>query len=238
MRTLFLKAGARPNSGPTHSHYHRGAAWTVASVLIVASATAASAETLTWKLKPGQVLHYVMEQKSVMTASTNAGRQNKSTRSQTMNFTWTVLSVSPDGVANISQHVDRIRMRAEVPPFMPFEFDSQGAKVDPPAPFEVEQKLLSAMAGSEFSFNFPKPRSSRSRAPSQPIPRAPHPTSPSRPSRNSFSNRLRPPSPQPISSQALPGPVKPPNSRARSERSYSTKFSPSSVPTPRTPACS
>jgi hypothetical protein len=152
MQTLFLDDDARKGTRVTQASRRPPRAWSVALLLLIASSATARAETLKWKLQPGQVLHYVMEQKSVMTATTATGRQNKSTRTQTMNFTWTVSSVTADGVAEITQHIDRIRMRAEIPPYMPFDFDSKGPKVDPPAPFEVEEKLLSAMAGSEFSF--------------------------------------------------------------------------------------
>ena len=54
--------------------------------------------------------------------------ERKETRTHTLDFSWKVVSVGAGGEAEITHRVDRIRMRAEVPPFMPFEFDSAATK--------------------------------------------------------------------------------------------------------------
>jgi hypothetical protein len=151
MRILLLTSAE--NRDWRRKQFRLNVPWASATALFLVATLAnrADAETLTWKFKPGQVLHYVMEQKSVMTASAG-GRQTKSTRTYTMNFTWTVGIVGEDGVAQITQHIDRMRTRVESPPYMPFEFDSKGPKSDAQGPYEFEEKLMTAMTGSEFSF--------------------------------------------------------------------------------------
>ena len=111
----------------------------------------ADAQVLRWKFQPGEVLRYSMEQKISMTAR-GADRETKQTRSQTVEMSWKVNSVTGDGQAEITQRIDRVRLRAEAPPFMPFEFDSNQPKAEAPGPFEAEAQMLRAMAGAEFTF--------------------------------------------------------------------------------------
>ncbi len=47
---------------------------------------------------------------------------------------------------------DRVRMRAEMPPLMPLEFDSSDAKAAVPSGFEAEVQQLKAIVGAEVSF--------------------------------------------------------------------------------------
>jgi hypothetical protein len=111
----------------------------------------ASAEVLRWKFKAGEALRYSMEQKTSMNVR-GMDRENKSTRSQTIEMSWRVTHVAGGGEAEITQRIDRVRMRVEAPPLMPFEFDSNHPKTDVPEPFEGEAQQLRAMVGAEFSF--------------------------------------------------------------------------------------
>jgi len=123
----------------------------IAAACLLASLPRASAaaEVLRWKFKPGEVLHYSMDQKIQMNAK-GVDLERKSTRSQMIDMSWTVNRVAGDD-AEITQRIDRVRVKFESPPYMPFEFDSSDAKA-PPAGFEDETKQLKAMVGAEFTF--------------------------------------------------------------------------------------
>jgi hypothetical protein len=127
------------------------AAAVLAASLVVGWAEQAHAETLRWKLNPGEVLHYTMESKEVMNTQVQ-GRDKKSTRSTTTNLSWTVRNVSANGDAEISLRFNRVRMRVEQPPFMPLEFDSNPVKVEIPEEFEAVERQIKALAGAEFVF--------------------------------------------------------------------------------------
>jgi hypothetical protein len=108
-------------------------------------------EILRWKLKSGDVLKYTTEQKIVMNVKV-MGRDRKQSRSQTIHYTWKVKDVANDGLAEIVQRIDRLNMRVEAPPYMPFEFDSNMPDADVPEPFEPEARQLKATLGAEFGF--------------------------------------------------------------------------------------
>jgi hypothetical protein len=108
-------------------------------------------EALRWKLNPGEVLRYTLEGKQVENIKV-MGRDKKSTKTNTTNFTWTVKSVSANGDAEIGLRFDRVRMRIQNPPFMPLEFDSSPNKLEIPEEFESYERQIKALAGAEFSF--------------------------------------------------------------------------------------
>ena len=109
-------------------------------------------EILRWKLKAGDVLKYTTEQKTVMSVKGSMVRERKQTRTQTIQSSWNVKEVASDGIAEILQRIDRVSMRVEAPPFMPFEFDSTKPEVEVAEPFEAESRQLKATIGAEFSF--------------------------------------------------------------------------------------
>lgn len=111
---------------------------------------AAADEPLRWKFRAGETLRFSIEQK--MTMDTKAmGVDRKSNRTHTLDFSWKVLSVAATGEAEISHRTERIRMKAEEPPYLPFDFDSATAK-DPQAGFEGLTKMLKSEVGAEFTF--------------------------------------------------------------------------------------
>ncbi len=121
-----------------------------AAGLTSTGARATAAEPLRWTFRQGETLKYALEQK--MTTSTKGnGVERKSTRNHTLNFSWTVLAVEPSGEARIRHKTERIRMKADMPPLLPFQFDSAETKGDPPG-FEAMSRILRAEAGAEFSF--------------------------------------------------------------------------------------
>jgi hypothetical protein len=108
-------------------------------------------EILRWKLKAGDVLKYTTEQKIVMSVKV-MGRERKQVRTQTTEYHWKVKDVANGGLAEIVQRIDRLGMRVEAPPYMPFEFDSNRPDADVPEPFESEARQLKATIGAEFVF--------------------------------------------------------------------------------------
>jgi hypothetical protein len=82
-------------------------------VLAGTSGPAARAATLRWKFKPGETLHYVMDQRSMTLATLPGGEQMRTTLSQMIEMTWTVKSVDPSGQAELTQTITRIRDQLE-----------------------------------------------------------------------------------------------------------------------------
>lgn len=125
-----------------------------AAVVALAAAFAPAAgfaETLRWKLKQGEVLKYTLEEKMISTIKIQ-DRDVKSSKTQTINLTWTVTSVSAAGDADVTAKIERVRMKVNQPPFQAFDFDSAAEKIDAPEPFGAVAKQVKAMAGAEFTF--------------------------------------------------------------------------------------
>jgi hypothetical protein len=123
----------------------------LALFLLGAGATRAGAQTLRWRLKRGEVLHYTLDSKQAANFKV-MGRDKKSSRSHTINLSWTVKSVSAGGDAEIALKFDRIRMRIDQPPFVPLQFDSSPNNLEIPDEFESAERQIKALAGAEFSF--------------------------------------------------------------------------------------
>jgi hypothetical protein len=116
-----------------------------------ALAQGSRAETLRWKLNPGEVLRYNLEEKLV-SKLTVMGREKKSNTSQTLKLSWNVKSISATGDIEVTNRVDRVRMRIDQPPFVPMDFDSDAVQQNTPDEFEAVAKQIKATAGAEFSF--------------------------------------------------------------------------------------
>ena len=71
---------------------------------------------------------------------------------QTLDISWTVNSVGAGGEAEITLRYDRVRLRSEMPPLMPFEFDSNDTKAAVQPGFEAETQQLKAIVGAEVGF--------------------------------------------------------------------------------------
>jgi hypothetical protein len=127
------------------------AAVALAAYAFAASTGQAHAETLRWKLNPGEVLHYTMESKEVVTFNVQ-GKDKKSIRTSTANISWSVNSVSANGDAEITFRFDRFRLRVDESPLVPLEFDSSPNNKQIPDEFEGLDRQIKAMAGAEFTF--------------------------------------------------------------------------------------
>ena len=121
-----------------------------AGVLGGSAAGAGAADILRWKFKPGETLRFSVEHKMVSNAK-GMDIERKETRTHTLDFSWKVVGVGPGGEAEITHRVERIRMRVEAPPLMPFEFDSAASKPVQPG-FEAQTRQLKKQVGVEFTF--------------------------------------------------------------------------------------
>jgi hypothetical protein len=122
------------------------AAWWVAGP----AASADAAEALRWKFRAGETLRFAIETKSNMTAKA-MGIERKTTQTQTVETSWKVRSVDASGGAEINYRMDRIRLRVEMPPLMPLDYDSANDKGDPPG-FEAIARSVRAQVGAELTF--------------------------------------------------------------------------------------
>ena len=72
------------------------------------------AEALRWKFKPGETLRYTMVQETIQGMKA-MGKDFKTSLNQTVNLHWSVKNVASDGVAELSQTIDRVRTKVEGP---------------------------------------------------------------------------------------------------------------------------
>jgi hypothetical protein len=123
------------------------------AAIVLAHSNAPSAraqEILRWKFREGDVLKYTSEQTTTLSIKI-MGRERKQKRASTTMYTWTVKGVSEAGDADVVHRIDRLTMKIEGAPYMPFEFDSSSPKGEVPEPFEAEVNQLKAAVGAEFS---------------------------------------------------------------------------------------
>ncbi len=105
-----------------------------------------------WKFTPGEVLHYQMEQKTTTQVKLAATNQDvKTTVSQIVDTTWTVLSVDAAGNAEMSQSIDRMRSKVESN-FGTFDFDSQSDKKPEGVVGGPLVPILKALIGQKFKY--------------------------------------------------------------------------------------
>jgi hypothetical protein len=91
---------------------------------ILSVAESARADTLLrWKLKPGEKLRYSFQQESV-TESSGTGKPTSVTVSMSMQLSWNVTAVDSQGVAAISQTIDKLSISMKVDSLAPLVYDS------------------------------------------------------------------------------------------------------------------
>ena len=117
------------------------------SIIIGLVTTTSGAATLRWKFKPGEVLRYESAQTTLTKVKDPGGQEVASTLTLTMDLTWKVKEVDPQGGAAIIQTIDRIRTTATFPNGK-FSFDSKesGDASSPAGP------LFKMLVGTEFNF--------------------------------------------------------------------------------------
>ena len=123
----------------------------LAATLCVAACRAAQgAETLRWKFKPGETLRYTMVQETTQGMKA-MGQDFKTSLNQTVDLHWSVKNVGGDGLAELSQTIDRVRTKVEGPGNT-FEFDSQAGKEPQGQIASLLTPMLKALVGAEFTF--------------------------------------------------------------------------------------
>ena len=119
-----------------------------AAVLVLLAGPAHAQTTLKYKFKEGDKLNYATEMTQKQTMNI-MGNEVETTTTQNMDMTWNVTTVK-DGKAQISQTIDRIRMKVDSA-FGGFDFDSKDGK-EPEGPIGmIVGPVLNAMAGAEFT---------------------------------------------------------------------------------------
>jgi hypothetical protein len=121
-----------------------------AALGVAAAQPAHGADALRWKFKPGETLRYTMVQETSQGMKT-MGQEFKTSLKQTVDLHWSVKNVASDGVAELSQTIDRVRTKVEGPGNS-FDYDSQGGKEPEGQIASLLTPLLKALVGAEFTF--------------------------------------------------------------------------------------
>ncbi len=101
----------------------------VAAVTAWAAASARGEVDMRWKYKAGETIRYTMIQDMIQNVNVpESGGPMKMTMTQTMDLTWRVEAVSPEGVANLTQTIDRVRMKMQGPQGVLIDYDSDSNK--------------------------------------------------------------------------------------------------------------
>ena len=124
----------------------------------IGAGSSEAAATLRWKFKPGEVVRYSMNQTTTNSYKPKNGVQAESVMTQVVDLHWTVKSVSAEGVAELTQTIDRVRARIEgAGQPSAFKFDSEAAAdatqepQDGPIAAQLVP-LLKTLVGAEFTF--------------------------------------------------------------------------------------
>ena len=108
---------------------------------------AGAATALRWKFAAGEVLHYESAQTTTSKIKDPTGQEVTQTFTLTTNLTWKVREVDTQGLATLTQTIERIRTTATLP-FGKFSFDSkEGGDASGPA-----GPLFKMLIGAEFQF--------------------------------------------------------------------------------------
>lgn len=101
--------------------------WCLATAaLLLTGSVAQAGQQLTWKLKEGEKLQYVLHSKSDILVDAS-GVEFDITTGQTMDMTWTVRKVFDDGSAEVAQSIDRLQLLINSPLTGEFRWDSKEA---------------------------------------------------------------------------------------------------------------
>jgi len=120
--------------------------WSLALVVAFAGSDALGA-SLRWKLKVGEALRYEMTEKTITTVSTGGTEVSKVTLTQTVDLTWNVKGVDPQGAADLTHTINRVRIKIESP-MLNVDFDSK----DEQGPANPLRSLFKVLVGTPFPF--------------------------------------------------------------------------------------
>jgi hypothetical protein len=120
-------------------------------VLAGSPGSPARGATLRWKFKAGEKLQYVLDQRSVRLATLPGGEQVRTTLTQTIEMTWTVKSVDPNGQAELTQTITRIRDQLEGM-VGSYTYDSKEGKDPQGIIVAAKLPVFKALLGAEIPF--------------------------------------------------------------------------------------
>lgn len=121
------------------------------TVGLASTSTAQEAKPLTWKFNEGETIRYKLVQETE-TKMKAAGREGGSKVKQISDVRWDVKSVSPEGLAQMTQTIDRVQVTMETPGQPIFEFDSKDADAPHDGPLAAQlAPMFKALAGFECS---------------------------------------------------------------------------------------
>jgi hypothetical protein len=123
----------------------------LALVLAGTGGPVARGATLRWKFKPGETLHYAMDQKTVTTAKLPGGQEIKTTLNQTIEMSWAVKGVDEGGTTELVQTIDRIRDQVEAP-VGSYVYDSNEPKEPEGLVAAARVPLFKALLGVPIAF--------------------------------------------------------------------------------------
>lgn len=109
----------------------------------------ATEETLRWKLKTGETLHYEFRQTCGIKVNGADGRGTHDTSELTIDLTWKVRGVAPDGTAAIALVVERVRSEARTGAQKVHYDSAEEAGADPAA--RPLKDVYGAAVGAEYS---------------------------------------------------------------------------------------
>jgi len=109
---------------------------------------AQAADELRWKFKAGENMHYQMVQDTQMRTA-SADRTAKTAIAQTIDLTWKVSAVDANGVASMTQTIDRMRIKATTQEGT-MAVDSASAKNEGPLAQSMAP-IFKALIGAPFS---------------------------------------------------------------------------------------
>ncbi|AMV36430.1 DUF6263 family protein [Planctomyces sp. SH-PL62] len=114
-------------------------------------ASARADAPLRWKFQKGETIRYALVQKTE--SKMKAGEiERGSTVQQTSDLRWIVDEVTPEGVATMTQIIDRVRVKLESAGQPPFEFDSEDKDKPQEGPIAAQiVPMFKALAGFECS---------------------------------------------------------------------------------------
>ncbi len=150
MRIIVERGVFRRPARPRAFFLRIASSMLAATIGAAAAQPAHGAETLRWKFKPGEILRYTMVQETTQGMKAN-GQDIKTSLNQTVDLHWSVKNVAGDGVAEMSQTIDRVRTKVQGPGNS-FEFDSQGGKEPEGQVASMLAPMLKALVGAEFTF--------------------------------------------------------------------------------------
>lgn len=120
----------------------------IALLLLAPASSAQAADAIVWKFKPGLTNRFQMSQETKVT-KTGAGGEMSVDSVLTIDMSWTVKEVKPDGSAVLEQRVDRMRMNISTADGMKSDIDTD-AKEDPQGQAAMAAPLLKAVTGHPF----------------------------------------------------------------------------------------